>query len=149
MNTPTVEEGEVTIGSAMMAGDQRVSYHRAWVRHAAAPGYRCVTPAGPRACVVITGSEAGVRIYVGNLSYSTNEEGLRTKFSEFGEVEEAKVISDYDTGRSRGFGFVTMPNDEEANAAIEALNGTELDGRTLKVNEARPRGERGGGRQRW
>ncbi len=90
-----------------------------------------------------------MRIYVGNLSYSTNEEGLRTKFSEFGEVEEAKVISDYDTGRSRGFGFVTMPNDEEANAAIEALNGTELDGRTLKVNEARPRGERGGGRQRW
>jgi RNA recognition motif-containing protein len=108
-----------------------------------------VTPAGLRACVVITGSEAGVRIYVGNLSYSTNEEALRTKFQEFGEVEEAKVISDYDTGRSRGFGFVTMPNDEEANAAIEALNGTELDGRTLKVNEARPRGERGGGRQRW
>jgi RNA recognition motif-containing protein len=99
--------------------------------------------------VVITGSEAGVRIYVGNLSYSTNEEALRTKFSEFGEVEETKVISDYDTGRSRGFGFVTMPNDEEANAAIEALNGAELDGRTLKVNEARPRGERGGGRQRW
>lgn len=91
-----------------------------------------------------------MRIYVGNLSYSTTEEALRTKFLEFGEVEEAKVISDYDTGRSRGFGFVTMPNDEEANAAIEALNGTELDGRTLKVNEARPRGERGGGgRPRW
>lgn len=90
-----------------------------------------------------------MRIYVGNLSYSTTEETLRTKFLEFGEVEEAKVISDYDTGRSRGFGFVTMPNDEEANAAIEALNGTEFDGRTLKVNEARPRGERGGGRQRW
>jgi cold-inducible RNA-binding protein len=132
-----------------MAGDRGVSYDNAWVRRSVGPKDRCVTPAGLRACVVITGSEAGVRIYVGNLSYSTNEEALRVKFSEFGEVEEAKVISDYDTGRSRGFGFVTMPNDAEANAAIEALNGTELDGRTLKVNEARPRGERGGGRQRW
>jgi len=92
-----------------------------------------------------------VRIYVGNLSYSTDEEALRSKFSEFGEVEEATIISDYDTGRSRGFGFVTMPNDAEANAAIEALSSQELDGRSLKVNEARPRGDRGqgGGSSRW
>lgn len=92
-----------------------------------------------------------MRIYVGNLSYSTDEQALRAKFAEFGEVEEATIISDFDTGRSRGFGFVTMPNDEEANAAIEALNAQELDGRTLKVNEARPRGDRGqgGGRSRW
>jgi RNA recognition motif-containing protein len=80
-----------------------------------------------------------MKIYVGNLDFSTTEEKLREKFAEYGEVEEVAVITDRDTGRPRGFGFVTMPNSEEATAAIEGLNSTELDGRTLKVNEARPR----------
>jgi len=85
-----------------------------------------------------------VRIYVGNMSYTTTEDGLREKFAEFGEVEEVAVITDRDTGRPRGFGFVTMASDDEANAAIEALNGLELDGRALRVNEARARRESGG-----
>ena len=87
-----------------------------------------------------------MRIYVGNLDFSTTEEKLREKFAEYGEVEEVAVITDRDTGRSRGFGFVTMPNSEEATAAIEALNSTELDGSTLKVSEARPRRDAGGPR---
>lgn len=80
-----------------------------------------------------------MKIYVGNLSFSTTEEQLREKFAEYGEVEEVTVVTDRYTGRSRGFGFVTMPNSEEAKAAIEALNSLELDGRPLNVNEARPR----------
>jgi RNA recognition motif-containing protein len=103
---------------------------------------------GLAAPVVVT-KEAGVKIYVGNMSYSTTEDGLRAAFAEYGEVEEVAVITDRETGRPRGFGFVTMTNDEEANAAIQALNSFELDGRALRVNEARPRGEggarRGGG----
>jgi len=91
-----------------------------------------------------------MKIYVGNLSYSTTGEQLREKFAEYGEVEEATVVTDRDTGRARGFGFVTMPNSEEAKAAIQALNSMELDGRTLKVNEAQPRGDTGAPkRQRW
>ena len=92
-----------------------------------------------------------MKIYVGNLSYSTTEDQLREAFAEHGEVEEATVVTDRDTGRARGFGFVTMPNSEGAKAAIQALNATELDGRTLKVNEAQPRSDAGGPRrqQRW
>jgi RNA recognition motif-containing protein len=86
-----------------------------------------------------------LKIYVGNLSFDTSEDGLRAAFSEFGEVEEAILITDRETGRPRGFGFVTMP-DDAARAAIEAMNGKELDGRTLNVNEARAKTEsRGGG----
>lgn len=91
-----------------------------------------------------------MNIYVGNLSYSTRDEDLREAFEAFGDVAEARVISDRDTGRSRGFGFVEMSNDNEARAAIEKLNGADLQGRTISVNEARPREERkprsGGGR---
>ncbi|MCG6963695.1 MAG: RNA-binding protein [Acidobacteria bacterium] len=91
-----------------------------------------------------------MKIYVGNLSFSTTEDSLRAKFEEFGQVEEVAIITDRDTGRSRGFGFVTMPSSDEANAAIEALNSVELDGRPLKVNEARPRRDSGGQqRSRW
>jgi cold-inducible RNA-binding protein len=94
--------------------------------------------------------EEVVKIYVGNLSFSTTEDSLRAKFEEFGQVEEVAIITDRDTGRSRGFGFVTMPSSDEANAAIEALNSVELDGRPLKVNEARPRRDSGGQqRSRW
>lgn len=85
-----------------------------------------------------------MNIYVGNLSYGTNDAGLRAAFEAFGDVTSAQVIIDRETGRSRGFGFVEMPNDEQARAAIAALNGKELDGRTLNVNEARPRADRGG-----
>jgi len=89
--------------------------------------------------------ESGVNIYVGNLSYDTNDAGLRAAFEAYGEVSSAQVIMDRDTGRSRGFGFVEMPSDEEARAAIEALDGSDLDGRSIKVNQARPRGDRRGG----
>lgn len=86
-----------------------------------------------------------MNIYVGNLSYGTDEASIRATFEAFGKVTSAAVITDRDTGRSKGFGFVEMSDSAEANAAMEALNGSELDGRTLTVNEARPRGERGGG----
>ena len=92
------------------------------------------------------------KIYVGNLSFQSSEEDLRNMFTEFGEVASVNVITDRDTGRSRGFGFVEMPDAAEGKAATEALNGKELDGRTLTVNEARPRAPRsgGGGRgERW
>jgi RNA recognition motif-containing protein len=104
-----------------------------------------------------------MKLYVGNLSFSTTEDVLHGEFAAYGQVEEVAVISDRDTGRPRGFAFVTMNNDSEARAAIEALNGTELDGRTITVNEARPKsnvggggrggpragGRSGGGRDRW
>ncbi|MFP4521142.1 MAG: RNA recognition motif domain-containing protein [Fibrobacterota bacterium] len=83
-----------------------------------------------------------MNIYVGNVSYNTDDRALNDTFSEFGEVSSARVIQDRVTGRSKGFGFVEMPNDEEAKKAIESLNNSELDGRPLRVNEARPRPER-------
>ncbi len=85
------------------------------------------------------------KLYVGGLPYSTTEEALEQLFSEHGNVESAKVITDRDTGRSRGFGFVEMESAGEAQKAISALNGTDLDGRTLTVNEAKPRENRSGG----
>ena len=90
-----------------------------------------------------------MNIYVGNLSYEVTEEDLKGAFEVFGEVETVKVIKDNYSGRSKGFGFVEMPAKDEAQSAINELNDTELKGRTLKVNEARPRsdGHRGGGRQ--
>jgi RNA recognition motif-containing protein len=78
-------------------------------------------------------------IYVSNLAYTLSEEVLREEFEAYGAVESAKIIKERDTGRSRGFGFVEMANDEEAAAAIDALNGKDVDGRPLKVNEARPK----------
>jgi RNA recognition motif-containing protein len=83
-----------------------------------------------------------MNIYVGNLSYDATDEDLRETFSPFGEVSSASVIQDRESGRSRGFGFVEMPNSSEAQAAINALNGADLHGRSLRVNEARPREER-------
>jgi len=76
------------------------------------------------------------KLYVGNLSYQTSEEGLRSFFSGFGTVESVKIISDRDSGSSKGFGFIEMANDDEARAAISGANGHEFDGRKLKVNEA-------------
>ena len=87
----------------------------------------------------------GKRLYVGNLSYSMDSSQLQELFSQYGAVNSAEVISDRETGRSKGFGFVEMADDQEAEAAIAALNGQENGGRALTVNEARPREERGGG----
>jgi RNA recognition motif-containing protein len=88
----------------------------------------------------------GSRIYVGNLSYSTSEGELRDAFSPYGEVRDAKIVTDRETGQPRGFAFVEMSNESEAKAAIDALHGQSLGGRTLTVNEAqeRPAGSRGG-----
>ncbi|MBN2025235.1 MAG: RNA-binding protein [Actinobacteria bacterium] len=80
-----------------------------------------------------------MKIYVGNLSYSTSSEDLRTLFEEFGSVDTAEVVMDRNTNRSRGFGFVEMSSGEEANAAISAINGKDVDGRPLNVSEARPK----------
>ena len=96
-----------------------------------------------------------MRIYVGNLAYETREDELREAFEVHGEVQEVTVVRDRETGRSRGFGFVEMPTSGEAEAAISNLNGKEMGGRTLTVNEARARQPRGpgggfgGGGPRW
>ena len=104
-----------------------------------------------------------MNLYVGNLAYQTTEQELEAAFAAFGKVDSVRVITDRYSGRSKGFGFVEMPNNTEAEAAIQALNGKELQGRALTVNEARPRegggsrgpggggGNRGGGGggQRW
>ena len=86
----------------------------------------------------------GTNVYVGNLSFDATSEQLEQMFSEFGEVVSANVITDRDTGRSRGFGFVEMAEGAAAEKAIEALNGKDMGGRALTVNEARPREDRGG-----
>ena len=86
----------------------------------------------------------GKKLYVGNLSYGTTDSDLQNLFEAHGTVESAQVIVDRDTGRSKGFGFVEMDSGEQAQAAIAALNGQEVNGRALTVNEARPREERGG-----
>ena len=90
-----------------------------------------------------------MNIYVGNFSYEITEDDLRLAFEPFGQVDSVKIIKDRFSGQSKGFGFVEMPSMEEAQSAINDLNGTELKGRTLNVNEARPRSEggRGGGRR--
>jgi len=87
-----------------------------------------------------------MNIYVGNLSYETTEEDLRLAFGEFGAVESVNIIKDKFSGQSKGFGFVEMPSKAEGQSAIDGLNGKETKGRTLKVNEARPRTEKPGGR---
>ncbi len=87
----------------------------------------------------------GNKLYVGNLAYSVRDESLQEAFSQFGSVTSAKVMMDRETGRSKGFGFVEMGSDSEAQAAMNAMNGQALEGRAIVVNEARPREDRGGG----
>ena len=89
-------------------------------------------------------------IFVGNLDFNTSEDDLRQMFQAHGQVDRVSIMTDRDTGRSRGFGFVEMSSSEEGDKAIAAINGTQLGGRTLNVNEARPKAERtgGGGRDR-
>lgn len=86
-----------------------------------------------------------MNIFVGNLSYEVQDDELREAFEAYGAVSSAKVLTDRETGRSRGFGFVEMPNDDEARTAMEALNLQKINGRAIQVNEARPRTDRGGG----
>ena len=88
----------------------------------------------------------GKKLYVGNLSYGVSDSTLQEMFSAHGNVESAQVIMDRDTGRSKGFGFVEMGSEQDAQAAIAAMNGKEMEGRTLTVNEARPKESGGGGR---
>jgi RNA recognition motif-containing protein len=97
----------------------------------------------------------GKKVYVGGLSWGTDDHGLRAAFERFGEIEDARVVKDRDTGRSRGFGFVTYMDDSAVTAAVKELDGKDLDGRTLKVSEAQEKPERsrtssprGGGRDR-
>lgn len=85
-------------------------------------------------------------IFVGNLDFSATESGIRSLFEPYGAVDQVNLITDRDTGRSRGFAFVTMNDSAQADKAIAALNGAQLDGRALNVNEARPKSEGGGGR---
>jgi RNA recognition motif-containing protein len=91
-----------------------------------------------------------VKIYVGNLSYEANEDALRDLFAKYGQVDEVAIITDRQTGKARGFGFVTMPDSGQGQAAITGLNGAQFEGRALVVNEARPKagGGGGGGRDR-
>lgn len=89
-----------------------------------------------------------MNIYVGNLSYDTTDRDLEEAFASYGAVSSARIATDRDTGRARGFGFVEMTNQTEAQAAIGGLNGAQLQGRTLNVNEAKPREERGAGGNR-
>lgn len=100
----------------------------------------------------------GNKLYVGNLPFSATDDSLKEMFAQAGQVESARIITDRDTGRSKGFGFVEMSTQQEASDAINKFNGADFDGRSLTVNEARPmpsrdaggRGQRGGGgRQRW
>jgi RNA recognition motif-containing protein len=92
----------------------------------------------------------GRKLYVGNLPFTVSEEALSEKLSEFGRVESVKLITDRDSGQSKGFGFVEMSSDSEAHAAIQALNGSDFDGRSMKVNEARPQEKRSGDAgRRW
>jgi RNA recognition motif-containing protein len=95
----------------------------------------------------------GRKLYVGNLPFDVTEDDLSEKLSQFGTVESVKIISDRDTGRSKGFGFVEMGTDSEAHSAIDGLNGKDFNGRPLVVNEARPQersgGGGGGGGRRW
>jgi|SRR6202045_459050 cold-inducible RNA-binding protein len=94
-------------------------------------------------------------IYVGNLSFGATEDAVRSLFAAHGTVERVNIVTDRDSGQPRGFGFVEMTNDGEGEKAIAALNGTDLDGRTLNINEAKPKAERSGGggggfgRKRW
>lgn len=89
------------------------------------------------------------KLYVGNLPYGVSDSDLQNMFEQHGSVQSAQVINDRDTGRSKGFGFVEMENPDDAQAAIDALNGQEINGRALTVNEARPREDRGGGQRSY
>jgi|SRR5579871_4877878 len=99
----------------------------------------------PSPCFLFMEAQMGKKLYVGNLAYSVTNGSLEQMFAGHGSVQSSQVIMDRDTGRSKGFGFVEMGSEQEAQAAITALNGSSVDGRNLTVNEAKPRENRGGG----
>jgi RNA recognition motif-containing protein len=105
----------------------------------------CILPKQRHIQIALVRGERVKNIFVGNLNFNTGEEELRQMFEAHGQVERVSIMTDRETGRSRGFGFVEMTNAEEAERAIAALNGSQLGGRTLNVNEARPKPERSGG----
>ena len=129
-------------------------FQRTWPEHPVSSAPRFVRIGGWASYLfdqrTLFEEKTSMNLYVGNLAYTVTEAELRTAFEAFGEVDRASVITDRDSGRSKGFGFVEMPNNSEADAAIKALNDTPLNGRAIKVNEARPRENRprggGGGR---
>src|SRR3954452_17396765 len=128
--------------SAASASFSRTSWRASiWAPFFAAPKVRF----GLRLFPICRRCTMGKKLYCGNLSYNVASSDLDQIFGEFGTVQSAEVIMDRDTGRSKGFGFVEMQNDQEAQAAIAGVNGKEHDGRTLTVNEARPRENRSGG----
>lgn len=88
--------------------------------------------------ILFSGGYMSQKIYVGNLGFSVTNDDLKTKFEQYGNVDSAKIITDRDTGRSKGFGFVEMSNSQEANNAIDSLNGSDFQGRSMTVNEAKP-----------
>src|SRR5215472_17089224 len=98
--------------------------------------------------IALNGRTRLKNIFVGNLHFNTGEDALRQLFGQYGQVDRVTIMTDRDTGRSRGFGFVEMENREDGDKAIAALNGTQVGGRTLNVNEARPKAERSGGTDR-
>src|SRR5215813_14222757 len=102
------------------------------------------TPPTRRSGFFMESEKMGKKVYVGNLGYTVTDSDLEQMFAAHGTVQSAQVIMDRDSGRSKGFGFVEMGSDQEAQAAIAALSGKEVDGRTLTVNEARPKEDRGG-----
>ena len=110
--------------------------------------WRALTIKGRRPRRRRKGAEEGIakKLFVGGLSWDTKDDGLRQAFASYGEITEAKVITDRDTGRSRGFGFVTFTQDDDAKTAISKMDGTNLDGKTIKVNEAQEKSPRGGSR---
>lgn len=87
------------------------------------------------------------KLYIGNLAFSVTQDSLKEAFASFGDIEEVTLVTDRETGRSRGFGFVTFANDADADKAMAEMNGKEIEGRAIKVSEARPPGEGGGGRR--
>ena len=136
-----------------------VTGHRGWSQLSADSGSALVARRGrlKRAALREMRRDMSKKLFVGSLSWDTNDDGLNAAFSPFGEITEATVITDRHSGRSRGFGFVTFADDEAAEKAVAELNGTELDGRTIRVDVAHARersgggggGGGGGGRDRW
>jgi cold-inducible RNA-binding protein len=148
----TVVSGRLVEGSAAALYSTRSGRHVP-LGHGARPGQPTLDPPELKHRFLLTSglNRENMKIYVGNLSFDTTETKLRELFEQHGQVTSASLVMDRDTGRPRGFGFVEMADAAQAQAAIGALNGSPLDGRSLNVNEARPKpaGGGGGGRGRW
>jgi hypothetical protein len=139
------------VGSGWLAFESPESLYTSQPFHAASVEYTGLVPTSSSAVIESSGGIMARKLYVGNLPYSANQQTLQDTFSQCGTVDSVNVITDRDTGQSKGFAFVEMSSDSEAQKAIEELNGSSLDGREIKVNEAKPKAPRddhrgGGGR---